>query len=211
MLYLSVARGTLTVPGTSGKTTWWETNRSYQRPPDVARGGDAGRRRLREAPHAVDHRRLQRGRAAELQAQVAREPGRGHHVHLLADPDACRATPADPPRAGRAVAACARSSMRRSRGLSVEAVAARFGRHVDDDGRRLRPCRAPWTARAGPSGQWPGRTARRRISSTVVRVGPGREADLGALAALDDLEPVERRAASPASAPASGSPPGACR
>ena len=37
------------------------------------------------APHAVDHRRLQRRRAAELQPQVAGEPGRGHHVHLLAD------------------------------------------------------------------------------------------------------------------------------
>ena len=88
MLYLSVARGTPTVPGTSGKTTWWETNRSYQRP-----------RMLRVAamPVGVVWGKLhtpsitggcKRGRAAELQPQVAREPGGGHHVHLLAHPHA---------------------------------------------------------------------------------------------------------------------------
>ena len=32
VLYLRVARGMPTVPATSGKTTWWETKRSYQRP-----------------------------------------------------------------------------------------------------------------------------------------------------------------------------------
>ena len=33
VLYLSVARGITTRPGSSGKTTWWAMKRSYHRPP----------------------------------------------------------------------------------------------------------------------------------------------------------------------------------
>ena len=61
--------------------------------------------------------------------------------------------------------------MRRSRGLSVEAVAARFAA-TSTMTAPASTVSAPWTALAGPSGQWPCRTARRRISSTVVRMGP---------------------------------------
>ena len=43
------------------------------------------RGRLREAPHTVDDRRLQRRRAAELEPQVAREPRGGDDVDLLPD------------------------------------------------------------------------------------------------------------------------------
>ena len=128
-------------------------------------------RRLRKAPHAVDHGRLQRRRPSELQPEVAREPGGGDHVHLLADPDAVR-------RDEQVDRGLARRRRRRAVEQPAQPRAQRrggggpIGGDVDHDRRRPRPCRVPGPRGPGPICQWPGRTARSRISSTVVRVGP---------------------------------------
>jgi hypothetical protein len=57
---------------------------------DGTRHRDAGRRRLRVAPHTIDHRWLERRWPAELQPKVTREPRRSHHIHLFAYVDRVR-------------------------------------------------------------------------------------------------------------------------
>jgi hypothetical protein len=52
---------------------------------DVSGSRDPGRCRLGVAPHPVDDRGLQRGRAAELQPQIPGEPRGGNHVDLFTD------------------------------------------------------------------------------------------------------------------------------
>ncbi len=170
VLYLRVARGIGTVPGSSGKTTWCATKRSYHRPPMLRVAAMPDGRGLGIAPHAVDHRWLQRRRTAELEPQVAGEPGGGDDVHLLAHADGVGRddeihAPPDPAAGGRAC-----SSSRLSRGLKVEAVAARLA-VTSTTIAAASTVSLPCTARAGPICQRPGRTARSRTSSTVVRVG----------------------------------------
>ncbi len=170
VLYLSVARGMPTTPGTSGNTTWCETNRSYHRPrmlrvaamplgvacgklhtPSITGGWSVGGRRSCS--------RRSRGNQAAVTTSTC-SPTRTLSV------DTSRSTAGCPGGGG-----AARSSRRRSLGLSVDAVAARLAATSTTTGAASTVSR-PCAARAGPICQWPGRTARSLTSSTVVRVGP---------------------------------------
>ena len=170
VLYLRVARGTTTLPGTSGNTTWWETNRSYHRP-----------RMLRVAAMPLGvvcgklHTPSITGGCSVGGRRSCCRRSRGNQAAVTTS--TCSPTRTLSGETSRSTAGCpgggggARSSIRRRRGLSVDAVAARFAA-TSTITAPASTVSAPCTARAGPSGQWPCRTARSRISSTVVRIGP---------------------------------------
>ena len=89
-------------------------------PPMLRVAAMPGGRRLGIAPDPVDHRRLQRRRAAELQAEVARKPRGRDHVHLLAHADVSAETM-------RSTAGLPRRRWRRSRPAASGAAGSSAG------------------------------------------------------------------------------------
>ena len=118
---------------------------------------------------SVGGRRSWSGGLAETRPPSRRPPARRRGL--------CRSRPGGPLPARRPAAGLPGRAAARSRGLSVEAVAARVAATSTTMASACTVSR-PCTARAGPICQRPGRTARSRISSTVVRIGPAPNADL---------------------------------
>ena len=210
VLYLSVARGIVTMPGNQREHHLMGDEEIVPAPADVAGGRDARGRGLRIASRRasmtggcrVGGRRSWRRRSRGNQAAVTTSTC----SPTLADSaETIRFTAAPPTSGGRA-----RSSSRRRRGLRVEASGRAVGRHVHHQGFGLD--RVPALHRASRP-ELPAAGAHRPKPDLEQRRASRRRAerDLGALGAGDDLQPVERAPRSPASAPRNGSPRAASR